>query len=151
MRTLLLFAIIFLILFSLAYEIKSDPYQINITLSPSVVWWNDTVNASGYTFSNTWVQVNSSGTTICNLTSNTNGFYSCLFNAPLELGEYNYITYALDSSGSILAQDSTNLTVKVVYGGTKATKNIDTMNFPILIQDVNGKIHRVNVYLKVWG
>jgi hypothetical protein len=133
---------------------------LNLTFNPNPAWWNDTINASGYALwtngdpFNQTVQVNrSDDTMICNVTANNvTGYYSCLFNAPLELGDYYHIAYAINETGGIKGNSSSvTLQVKPTYG-KKAIGTADRVVYevPMLIQDFNGKIRQAWVRIMTW-
>ncbi len=124
--------------------------QMTINFNVSKVWWNDSINASGYTFPSTWVQINRSSNLVCNITSDSNGFYSCVFNAPQEVGVYTYNAYSLNVNGNISTQNSALLNVAPNYGGTATRGDISVYEIPMLIQEPTGKIRTVNVKIKVW-
>ncbi|MBI5872047.1 hypothetical protein HZB88_03090 [archaeon] len=123
---------------------------VTLNFNMTKVWWNDTVNASGATTANRWVQINRSSIAICNLTANINGFYNCSFNAPEEIGSYTYTAYDLSNTGSVLAQTSTILTVALTYGGNTTRGDVSAYEVPMLIQEPTGKIRTVTVKIKVW-
>jgi hypothetical protein len=113
------------------------------------------VNASGYATidNNPWqgnVSVRLNGKEVCFVRTNLNGFYSCSFSVD-EIGNFNVIAYAVNDSTIVAKSNEVLLRVIYFYGSKKETKRIASIWLPLIIQDLNGKIHKVKAYLKVWG
>ena len=126
--------------------------NINITLNSSKVWWEDVVNASGNLYNNLsqslpnqTVNVSLEGTTKCNVTTDSNGYYSCNFSAPTELGSYRVNA----SSGN--ASAATTLQVIPNFGMTPIS-SADRVVFelPVFFQDLSGRIVKIWARVKVW-
>jgi hypothetical protein len=133
---------------------KSYPVKVSLALNSTEVEWNESVNASGYIKfgESPWVgnvSIQLEGKEVCNSTTNSDGFYSCVLFAPREIGEFFVVAYAKNDSTIVGESNKVLLSVIYRYGGIPR-KNIATVSFPLLLQDLNGKIHRVVVYLKVW-
>jgi hypothetical protein len=96
------------------------------------------------------VSVRLNGKEVCFVQTNINGFYSCSFSVD-EIGNFNVIAYAVNDSTILAKSNEVLLSVIYFYGSKKETKRIASIGFPLIIQDLNGKIHKVKAYLKVWG
>lgn len=128
---------------------------ITVNLSRSSVWWNDTVTingtanyTNGTTISNADVNI-TIGNVKCNNVTDSNGFWSCTFRSPLELGTYN-VSVNITKSGENFF-NSTSLQVKPTYGGTPiGTGDRVAYEVPMLIQEPSGRIRWVWVTVLVW-
>lgn len=134
--------------------------NLNLTLSPAVAWWNDTINASGYAVWSTGekfnqtVEVNrTDGEKACSTTANNQtGFFNCSFNAPLELGNHYYVASAVNSTGGIEGNSSTTLMRVAPNYGQKPIGTVSRVVFeiPIIIQDLNGKVRQAWARIMIW-
>ncbi len=137
------------------YYIIVNPatYTISIELNATNVRWNEGVNLSGYASKGTpfsgWIQVRQSSTLVCNITT-TNGYYSCVFSSPSEVGNFTYTSYILNTNGDVLVQNSTVLTVAVSYGGVVEGKNVACYEEPRIIQNPDGSIKVATVRICAW-
>ena len=147
MRILLLLFFLTILSLSLAQSL-----QISLSLNITIAEWKEAINASGYVkdlagnpvIANVSVRVNEEEK--CFVQTDSNGFYSCEFFAPSQIGNYKVIAW-------VNGEKSNEVELKVIYsyGSTKFFKNVISIYFPLLIQDLNGKVHKVNVNLRVWG
>ena len=153
MKKALLLIFLSLIIFLISGH--SASVELSLTLNATEVEWNKTLNASGNanylngTPFNGEIQVKINGKNACK-TNASNGFYSCLFNSPLEINEFEVKAYAIENSSTIGESNVVNLKVKYFYGSTKPTKNVAVLELPMLIQNPTGRIGIVKVNLKIW-
>jgi hypothetical protein len=135
-----------------------DFVKINITLSPTSAWWNDSVTASGYAVWNNedafnqTVSVRRDNSEVCSTIANIlTGFYSCSFYAPLEVGSYDYIAYAVNSTAIVSNSSATALNVKLNYGQTPIGQTERVVyEQPMLIQEPDGRIRIAWARVKIW-
>jgi hypothetical protein len=135
-----------------------DYVKINITLSPTSAWWNDTITASGHAVWNNedpfnqTVSVRKDNIEVCSTTANIiTGFYSCNFYAPLELGNYNYIAYAINLTGIASNSSAKVLNVKLNYGQAPIGQTERVVyEQPMLIQEPDGRIRIAWARVKIW-
>lgn len=127
-------------------RLVSASLPVNMTLNGTQVWWQDAVNASGYTNATKAVTVFQGNIQACSTTSAANGFWSCAFTAPTSIGIYTYTanTSLTDVSGSAA------LNVFPFYGtkGIGSTPRV-VYEVPFIIQDLNGNIQKVFVRVAV--
>ena len=145
----LLFAVL------LAILAFSQQVKLELQLSPSMAEWNETINASGWVRQDgaAWVgnvSVKLEQEEVCLVQTNSEGFYSCNFSAPLELGTYSVKAFALQDS-QVVASDEAQLRVRFFYGSEKLFKEVASLEVPGLLQDLSGRVHLVKVFLRVWG
>jgi hypothetical protein len=126
--------------------------HVSVDLSAYSVWWNDSVTARGRALDSgnspiTGADVNLtvSGERCDNITD-PSGYWTCTFNAPLELGNYTVDVRI----GSTLT-NSTGLNVLLRYGNPPIGKT-DRVVYeqPILIQELSGRIRTVWARVMVW-
>jgi len=135
-----------------------DYVKVNITLSTTAAWWNDIVAASGYAVWNNedafnqTVSVRRDNSEVCSTIANiVTGYYSCNFHAPLELGSYDYIAYAVNASGDVSNSSAKTLTVKLNYGQNPIGQTERVVyEQPMLIQELDGKVGIVWARVKIW-
>jgi hypothetical protein len=149
-----LLLIFFILLFSLFFS-SSSSLNLSLTLNSTSVEWEEPVNASGYaTIDGIPWQVNVSvrlnEKEVCFVQTNTNGFYSCSFSVD-EIDDFSVVAYAVNGSTIVARSNEVLLHVIYFYGSKKETKRIASIEFPLIIQDLNGKIHKVKAYLKIWS
>jgi hypothetical protein len=82
----------------------------------------------------------------CDNVTDSSGYWSCTFNAPLELG-----TYTVNAMIGSMFANTTTLTVNVKYGEPPIGKT-DRIVYeqPILIQEPSGKIRIAWARVMVW-
>jgi len=150
---LILILIVFILLISFSFASEGT---VTISLNDSSVWWNYTVNASGFaTYSNGnpisgTVSISLDSTIYsCPSTNAATGFWNCTFNAPTELGAFTVLVNVTNTTYSFT--NSTTLNVLAGYGQI-AIGTVDRIVFelPMLMQDLNGEITKVWARVKVW-
>jgi hypothetical protein len=136
---------------------EEEGIAVTISLNDSSVWWNDTVNASGFA---TYSSGNPISGTVsvtldetvhsCPSTNAATGFWNCTFKAPAELGAFTALVTVTNSTGSSFT-NSTTLNVLAGYGQI-AVGTVDRVVFelPMIMQDLNGDITKVWARVKVW-
>lgn len=117
---------------------------VNVSLNATQVWWQDPVNASGYTSGGAAVSVYLGNSQQCSANSIGNGFWNCTFAAPTGIGIYTI------SANTSTNSTSTNLNVFPFYG-LKGIGNAPRVVYvvPFLIQDLNGTIQKVFVRVAI--
>ena len=131
----------------LTFTINQATYStsINMTLNATQVWWQDAVNASGFTNASVPVTVYNWTTRLCSITSLASGFWNCTFAAPTGIGIYPILANTSNNVSS-----SANLDV-FPYFGAKGIGNTPRVVYeiPFLIQDLNGTIQKIYVRVEV--
>jgi len=158
--------LVFLSLIALFIAVRILPTSaatasVNVTITPSTVWWNNTVTVDGvakYTngtaIPSGSVDVLLTGASIkkqsyCTNTTDAAGVYSCKFYAPLELGVYE-VTVNVTKDGESF-YGSTELTVKLVFGERyTGTEDRIVYEVPMLLQDMSGRVKKALVRLILW-
>jgi len=86
----------------------------------------------------------------CTGTTNTAGFYTCNFQAPMKLGVYTLQVNVTNSTGQSVT-NSTTFTVKPNFGQIVIGKtDRSVFEVPMLIQDMNGEIRQIWARVIVW-
>lgn len=97
------------------------------------------------------VSVKLGGEERCSTDTNSQGFYNCTFQAPSEINDFSIQSYAIQDGTVVSKSGTTELSVIYSYGGQNPVGEVSSLELPLLIQDLNGKIHKVKVNLKIWG
>lgn len=110
----------------------------------TVVWWNDTLNVTGSRGGSDAVTVSIDGSTRCSIPSGSAGTWSCVMQAPMEVGSYNLSV----SVGSIT--DESTLLVRPTFG-REATGAISRLviETPFAVQEPSGSINSLLTRLTV--
>lgn len=157
MRTnLFLLIVISVILFSVFVK-ASQKDTVTINLNSSTSWWDDPVLASGSAIylngsgiANSNLILSISGTTYCSNTTDSNGNWTCVFNAPISLGNYEVMVNVTNSTGSSTT-NSTTLSVAPTFGVLPiGTVQRVAFQVPALIQDFDGSIRSAFVVVTTW-
>ncbi len=129
---------------------------VNMSLSQSSVWWNDTVvingtaNYTNGTAIDTGTVNITMGNVRCDNTTDSDGVWLCSFRAPLELGTYNASINITDVVGESF-YNSSIIQVKLTYGETPiGSRDRVVYELPMLIQEMSGRIRWVWVNVMVW-
>jgi hypothetical protein len=119
---------------------------INMSINTTQIWWQDGVNASGYTNQSAPVTVYASNSQICSTVSAVTGFWSCPFAAPTVIGRYSIFA---NTSNNVTSNTAT-LNVFPYYGirGIGSTPRV-VYEVPFLIQDLNGNVQKVFVRVAI--
>ena len=137
---------------------------VTITLNETESWWNDPINVSIQTITggspvvnaNVNISLNTTGGFVCSQTSATdaNGRYSCAFNSPESVGNYNVSVSVYNPSDGQTNTNSTILKVKVSIGETKKEKAgagaVGCYDVPMVMLNPDGSIKKVMVKTCVW-
>lgn len=154
---ILAFFTIMLLLF-IATSLAATTGTVTIGLNVSSVWWNDSVNASGFAkypnetvVSNGTLSLIVDGKTYSCPNSNSNGLWNCSFRAPINLGSYSVMVNVTNSTNTLSLSNTTTLDVKVSYGEQPIGKT-DRVVYeqPMLIQEPSGRIRIAWARIKVW-
>lgn len=155
-RALAFLIIGFLVLVVVVNAASSNTVSLNV-FNP-VVWWNDTVVVNGtatYVNGLTYgtgltANVTLNGVQYCTGTTNSNGFYSCNFTAPLELGAYSLLVNVTNSTGQSVT-NTTSLSVKPSFGNSPVgTVDRSVFEVPMAIEDMDGTIRQIWTRVTVW-
>lgn len=149
---LLLFVLVFVVLVK-----ASSNDKVTIFLNGTSVWWNDVILANGTAtylngagIANSNVVLSISNITYCTNTTDSNGNWNCVFNAPLEIGNYQLFVNVTNSTGSSTI-NSTSFSVSPTYGSPPiGTVERVALQIPMLIQDYDGSIRSVIVVVMTW-
>lgn len=150
------------------YTMSSILLPINVTQGPQVIlptvatiflnsskaWWNDSVYSSGSAvYTNGTIDSGDTfnfylnGINQCSGTTNSNGGWSCTFQAPIEINSYE----AKISLVTAAASNSTTLRVWPNYGATPSgTSDRAVIEVPYFVEDMNGKLKTVIVRITTW-
>ncbi len=153
------------------YTASSETHYLNLLVSATIsvdlnataVWWGEPVNVSGVAKktgldpnSNVEVKITFDNETICQSIPNTtsDGWYSCVFDAPYKLGTYTIEVEVTDPVTDELITNMTTLEVKIVWGEReeemRESANVGCYEVPKLIQNPDGTIRRAMVRFCVW-
>jgi len=145
-------ALLFWLLFSL---VVGSSVSVSLQLNTTTPEWGQVLNASGFvkdSLGNGWqgnVTVKVDGKYACSTNSSSTGFYNCTFTAPDDLGIHVARAYALDN-GVVGESSPVNFWTVYTYGSEKEYGSVAAISFPVLIQQISGKISVVTATLKIW-
>jgi len=134
---------------------------VTAELNQTSVEYGDAVNLSGEAYyldtgyvTSSDVYVKIEGSTICSTVTETSGEYSCDFNAPNKVGNFNVLVEVLDKDTQKVISNTTVLSVEVALGGTKeeeeTAQNVGCYEVPKLVQNPDGSITKSIVRICVW-
>jgi len=136
---------------------------ISIDLNTTTVWWGEPVNLSGIAKKTGWgpisnqkVNITFNNKAICLDISNTtiDGWYSCVFNVPFNLGINTVKVEITDPVTNQTIMNTTILEVKIWWGGKEEemmkAANVGCYEVPELFQNPDGTIRKVMVKVCVW-
>jgi len=134
------------------YSFVTTAAIVFINLTSYKVWWNDSVTAYGRAVDQSGSPVANENVNLtisnirCNNVTDSSGYWSCSFNAPLELG-----TYTVNARIGSIFINTTSLIVQVKYGETPIGKR-DRVVYeqPMLIQEPSGRIRIAWARIMVW-
>ena len=129
--------------------------SVSLQLNTTTPEWNQAVNASGYArdaLGKPWqgnITVDVDGSYACSTNSSTTGFYNCTFITPEDLGQHQARAFAL--SGSIVGESSpVTFWTTYSYGSEKEYGTVAAVSFPVLVQQISGRISTVIATLDIW-
>ena len=135
---------------------------VDLTLNSSEYWWDDPVKIEGVAKRLDGTPINDSdvtvlleGKNVCPLAAtDANGYFSCDFRAPNEVGDYEIFVGVKDVETGKIISNITILHVKITYGGSKqaeeTAKSVSCYEVPEIIQNPDGTVKRVMVRVCVW-
>lgn len=147
----ILLVLSFLLLIFLTLVSASEEGIVSINLNSSISWWQDNILAygeakylNGSPIKDAEVKIFVDREIVCSSTD-SNGKWSCVFDAPKEVKKYQVFVEVNGVSNQTVFQVAPNY-------GKVPSGSVDRVVYeePVLIQDLNGKIKKVWMKIMVW-
>jgi hypothetical protein len=145
---------------SIYLTLVTSEYLLTVSLSSAAFWWNDPVNISiqatrgGTPVVGGNVTILKNSIAVCSQSSATdsNGRYSCIFNAANNLGSYPIQVNVTDPLGDIT--NTSSLIVKITLGSTELEKirapQVSCYDIPRIIVNPDGSLQKTKTKVCVW-
>ncbi|MEM7825111.1 MAG: hypothetical protein QXO27_04020, partial [Candidatus Aenigmatarchaeota archaeon] len=135
---------------------------ITISLSDTIVWWDESINISiqamrgGTPIVGGDVEIHQDSNVVCSQSSATdsNGRYSCVFNAAKKLGNHTIQVNVKEPSTGEMITNTSSLIVKIILGSSEIEKRgapkVSCYNIPRIIVNPDGSLQKTITKVCVW-
>lgn len=133
--------------------------SVSIVLNNTEPWWNESVLArvhaeriDGSPVQGGDVNITVNQTLVCSnkTATDSNGNYSCIFNAPAQLGLYYVYAYVADPLTSKVFYNYTLMNVTAKIGAEERAANIACYEEPVIIQNPDGTLRKATLKVCVY-